>query len=187
MLLCAALVMFGICLSILWFEDIRSFEIKLEVLPILVVISYVLAPYFDVAWQSMLAGGVAWFAPALLYQYLRPSGMGRGDIFLFAVAGLFFSLDDSLLGGAVFLAVSAATAYGYARARGKQFGRSLYPAAMPVVIAMLTVLEGRLLARAANSEAHAILAYAPMLLPFAGILIGALICAPTLDEEGREI
>jgi hypothetical protein len=58
---------------------------------------------------------------------------------------------------------------------------------MPVVIAMLLVLEWRLIEHAGNSNAHPILAYAVMALPFVGILVGAIISAHTLDEEGREI
>ena len=187
MLFVTALLLFGVCLSLIWLEDVRRLEIKLEVLPVLVALSFFIALHIDIAWQGMLLGGLAWTLPAALYQRLRPSALGLGDIWLFGVAGTFFALQDALLGAALFAFFSVLSAYGYARARGKTFGRSIYPAAMPVVIAMLLVLEWRLIERAANSEAHPILAYAVMALPFVGILVGAIISAHTLDEEGREI
>ena len=187
MLFVTALLLFGVCLSLIWLEDLRRFEIKLEVLPVLVALSFFIALHMEMAWQGMLLGGLAWTLPAALYQRLRPSALGQGDIWLFGVAGTFFALQDALLGAVVFALFSVLSAYCYARARGKTFGRSIYPAAMPTVIAMLCVLEWRLIERAANSEAHPILAYAVMALPFVGILIGAIISAHTLDEEGREI
>ena len=187
MVFVTALLLFGVCLSLIWLEDVRRLEIKLEVLPVLVALSFFIALHIDIAWQGMLLGGLAWTLPAALYQRLRPSALGLGDIWLFGVAGTFFALQDALLGAALFAFFSVLSAYGYARARGKTFGRSIYPAAMSTVIAMLCVLEWRLIEQAGNSNAHPILAYAVMALPFVGILIGAIISAHTLDEEGREI
>ena len=185
MLFVAALLLFGVCLSIIWLEDVRLFEIKLEVLPVLVALSFFLALHMDIAWQGMLLGGLAWTLPAALYQRLRPSALGQGDIWLFGVAGTFFAVQDALLGAVVFAFFSVLSAYGYARARGKTFGRSIYPAAMPTVIAMLCVLEWRLIEHAGNSEAHPILAYAVMGVPFVGILVGAIIYTPIVKGDAH--
>ena len=185
MLFVTALLLFGVCLSIIWLEDVRLFEIKLEVLPVLVALSFFLALHMDIAWQGMLLGGLAWTLPAALYQRLRPSALGKGDIWLFGVAGTFFALQDALLGAALFALFSALTAYGYARARGKTFGRSIYPAAMPTVIAMLCVLEWRLIEHAGNSEAHPVLTHALMGVPCVGILVGAIIYTPIVKGDGH--
>lgn len=187
MILVLALLLFGLCLSLIWFEDVRFFEIKLEVLPFLLALIFILGWQQGIAWQESVMGGLIWLIPAALYHYCRPSRLGRGDVWLFAVAGAFFGISDALLGVGIFALFSVATAYSYARARFKPLRRAVYPAAMPTAIAMLLVLEWRSFESANASTAHPILAYSILLLPLAGILIGAIISAPTLDEEGREV
>jgi hypothetical protein len=182
----AALFLFGVCLSIIWLEDVRSFEIKLKLLPVLLALSFFLALHINIAWQCMLLGGLAWTLSAALYQRLRPSALGLGDIRLFGVAGTFFAVQDALLGVALFLFFSALTANGYARARDKRFRRSIYPAAMPTLIAMLCVLEWRLIEHAGNSNAHLILTYAVVALPCIGLLVGAIIYAPLLKDDTQD-
>ena len=56
---------------------------------------------------------------------------------------------------------------------------------MPIVIAMLCVLEWRLIEHAGNSKAHPVLAYTIMVLPFVGILVGAIIYTPIVKGDGH--
>ena len=174
MLICAALLVIGICLGILWCEDIARFEIKLEVLPVVALCGAGLALAWGSSWLSLLLGGLVWFIPSLIVQRLRPSGLGMGDIWLFGTAGLVFGIEYSVFAGLLLGALAVVTAWIYARARGKAFGRSMFPAAVPMVIAIVVVLQWRVFGALTTSFTEDPLAYAVLMVLPARLLMGAM-------------
>ena len=187
MLICAALLVIGICLGILWCEDIARFEIKLEVLPVVALCGVGLALAWGSSWVSLLLGGLVWFIPSLIVQRLRPSGLGMGDIWLFGTAGLVFGIEYTVFGGLLFGAFAVVSAWIYARARGKAFGRSMFPAAVPMVIAIVVVLQWRVLSTLNTEITDNPLAYAVLLVLPAGLLLGLMFyrAARSLNVEAK--
>ena len=97
--------------------------------------------YRNAVIAAALAGGAAWFA-----GWLRPGGIGQGDVTLFAVVGLVAGpqfLAPVLVIGAAFCLASC-VAYGLAR--GKRPGRilrHLFPAGAPLMAALGPVFAWR--------------------------------------------
>ena len=187
MLICVALFLIGVCLGILWCEDIARFEIKLEVLPVVALCGAGLALAWGSSWLSLLLGGLVWFIPSLIVQRLRPSGLGMGDIWLFGTAGLVFGIEYTIFGGLLFGAFAVVSAWIYARARGKAFGRSMFPAAVPMVIAIVVVLQWRVLSTLNTEFTDNPLAYAVLLVLPAGLLLGLMFyrAARSLNVEAK--
>ena len=187
MLICAALLVIGICLGILWCEDIARFEIKLEVLPVVALCGVGLALAWGSSWVSFLLGGLVWFIPSLIVQRQRPSGLGMGDIWLFGTAGLVFGIEYSVFAGLLLGALAVVTAWIYARARGKAFGRSMFPAAVPMVITIAVVLQWRVLSALTASFTEDPLAYAVLMVLPAGLLLGVMLYKAQLTSgEGAK-
>lgn len=166
------LVLFGACLGFLIIEDMRRFEIKLELLPLTVALGIFLAVQSGIELNDILAGGLVWGVPVALYYWMCPGRIGRGDIWLFATAGFCFGISGSLFGAIVFGLVSVVTAWAYAYARGKRFGRSIYPAAVPTCIALLAICVWRLSGDLSEQNVM-FLASAPLLaLAPVGVFLG---------------
>ena len=167
-----ALVMFGTCLAILALEDALFFEIKLEVLPLLAGLSFVLATHFGIARQDSLMGGVIWGGFPLLIRALGFRMVGQGDLWLLATAGLFVGLRDLaattvLLGALIFM-----TAALYARLRGKPGLRSIVPLAVPLALTLFLLLGWRLFGAGFDESGLTWVIYAQIGAPLLGIGAG---------------
>lgn len=134
-----ALAAYGALLGYLAVEDMRRFEIKLELLPFIGLIGMWLVLQSGTPLWGALAGALVWGISVAVIHGCRPSSVGLGDIWLFGALGLCLGIMDSLFGVIVFAAASFGTAWGYSYARGKRFCRSIYPAAVPACVVLLAV------------------------------------------------
>lgn len=184
MLICFALFLYGYCLGVIGSEDFYRFEIKLELLPMVALCGIGFGLLWGMPWQSLLFGFCVWFVPALIFLRLRPSSFGQGDIWLFGTAGLVLGVEYSAVGALLFGAFSVVTAWVYARRRGKGFGRSLFPAAIPMVIALLVVVQWRLFASLNNASDMDPISFTVLLLAPAGILLGAMLYQLRMAPKG---
>jgi len=85
-----------------------------------------------------------------------------------------FGIEYSVFAGLLLGALAVVTAWIYARARGKAFGRSMFPAAVPMVIAIVVVLQWRVFGALTTSFTEDPLAYAVLMVLPAGLLMGAM-------------
>lgn len=184
MLVCSALFLIGYCLGVIASEDFYRFEIKLELLPMVALCAIGLGLSWGMSWQSLLAGALVWFIPTLIYQRLRPAALGQGDIWLFGTAGLVFGVEYSAVGAMLFGLFCVATAWRYARIRGKAFGCSLFPAAVPMVLALIVVLQWRVFSSLGWGAPRDLLAYGVLLLAPAGALLGISIHKARMSLSG---
>ena len=167
-----ASVLYGATIGFLALEDMRRFEIKLELLPVTGIIGMWLALQSGVPLWDIVAGGAIWGSFVGLFYWFNRGSIGQGDIWLFATAGLCFGVSDSLAGALVFGAASVATAWAYSYARGKRFGRSIYPAAVPVSVALLAVFTLRVITALGLSGSGPAMTFVMLGLPVAGVALG---------------
>ena len=167
-----AYVLYGATIGFLALEDMRRFEIKLELLPITGVIGMWLAFQSGVPLSDIVGGGAIWGSFVALFYWLNRGSIGQGDIWLFSTAGLCFGVSDSLAGALVFGVASIATAWAYSYARGKRFGRSIYPAAVPVSVALLAVCAMRMIADMGANSSGPAMTFVMLGLPVAGVALG---------------
>ena len=167
-----ASLLYGATLGFLALEDMRRFEIKLELLPVTGIIGMWLALQSGLPLWDILAGGAIWGSFVALFYWFSRGSIGQGDIWLFATAGLCLGVSDSLAGALVFGAASIATSWAYSHARGKRFGRSIYPAAVPVSVALLAVCAMRMITDLGMSGSGVAMSLVILGLLVAGVALG---------------
>jgi ABC-type glycerol-3-phosphate transport system permease component len=166
------LVFYGTTLGFLALEDMRRFEIKLELLPFTALAGIFLATYSGLAIWDILAGALIWGIPVALYYWFHPGRIGRGDIWLFVTAGFCLGVSGSILGALIFGLASIVTAWAYAHARGKRFGCSIYPAAVPICTALLAVCILRVFRGLVADDDMLALLSSMLGLPVVGVILG---------------
>ena len=179
MLYLLALAAFGACLAYLAMEDAVFFEIKLELLPLLLLCSLAITQHLSMPLWDRVLGALLWGLPITVLYWFKSGSIGRGDLFLLASAGFFFGIKDAMPSVVVFAAATALTAFIYARRRGKAFGKSSIPAAIPVTVTLLIDLMRHLYAAPPSytpiTTFEALAAWVPMVLPLLGGVMGATI------------
>lgn len=170
-----ALFIFAACLAILALEDAVFFEIKLEILPLLAGVSFVLAPHFGIPWQDSLLGGLIWGGFPLLIQIFGFRMVGQGDIWLLATAGLFVGFTDLAATTVLLGLLILVTAAIYARLRGKPGLRSIVPLAVPLTATLFLLLEWRLIDAIPQGATSVGLHLVHLLMPWIGGLAGSLL------------
>lgn len=177
------LLIFGLVAGVLIVEDMRRFEIKLEILPVLASTALLLNVYLGGSLVESLLAGSIWGGGAFGMYLLRKGCLGQGDIWLYLTAGFVFGLAGTLWIGALLMALNLLTAFAYARARNKRFGSSMFPAALPVGLAMLAVVTWRVAIVLIEDSAFDITSAATLALPGFGALLGAWIQAVRLSAS----
>lgn len=167
-----ALPLTGVCLGLIMWHDVARFEILFELL--FPTAALVLLCRGDGALDDAAIGAAIWGSLSGLMYFLGSRRLGRGDIGLFLFAGFCFGLGHTVAGGVVFALASAVTAYAYSRARGKRAFASSYPAALPMVVSILVVMEIRIIGSAVESDMRGVDTAIQMLLPVMGVILGAL-------------
>ena len=141
----AATFFFGICIVFIAMEDAFNFEILLEALPILAVLSIYLGFYFGMSFLDMLYGAALFGLPALLLWVVAPTKIGQGDIWMLATSGLFFGIENALIPALVLGAALLATSLFYAFLRQKRAFGSIAPMAPAVMAALFVELARRII------------------------------------------
>ena len=142
--ICGSLALFA--MSCVAWHDCRTFEIDymilliatLAVLPVIVATEGVLALPGTLV-TAVICGGVTW-----LGQHLRPGKIGMGDIPLMGFIGLVSGPDIAIFALVALVIFSALTSAAYSIRRGKRMFRSMFPMALPGMLAAALALGLRL-------------------------------------------
>jgi hypothetical protein len=175
MIIFIGLFTFATCLAILALEDAFFFEIKLEILPLLAGVSFILAPHFGIPWQESLMGGLIWAGFPLLIRVLGFRMAGQGDIWLLLTAGLFVGITDLAATTVLLGLLILVTAAIYARLRGKRGLRSIVPLAVPLTATLFLLLEWRLIDAIPQGATSVGIHLVHLLMPWFGGLTGSLL------------
>ena len=140
MVICGSLAFFF--MSCIAWHDCRTFEIDyillliatLLVLPVIVVAEGVSALSGALV-TAMICGGVTW-----LGQKFRPGKIGMGDIPLMGFIGLVAGPDNTFLVLVALVVFSALTSAAYSIRRGKRLFKSMFPMALPGMLAATLAL-----------------------------------------------
>jgi hypothetical protein len=138
------LILVGLLVVIIH-TDVTRFEIDLSAIATasLCVISVYLSLGFDLL--SHFAAVIVMFAVSFVVHRLYHRGFGLGDYYLFAFMGLVSGLEHLALLIVLNAIFSTITALYYSRIRGKRMFRSVFPAALPGILAAVLVLVVQLL------------------------------------------
>ena len=138
-------ILLMVFLALLIREDMVRFEIEFAALAMVALNGAALNIHLGQSPLEMALGAGIWALAALAVRSLMGRNrLGQGDIWLFAGIGLIAGASGALSAVVLFVILSLATSYAYARARGRKMARSLYPAAIPGVLTILLILMARL-------------------------------------------
>ncbi len=82
-------------------------------------------------WPGSLLGGAAGLTMALLISRVKPSALGQGDRFLYALCGFLVGINGLPAWAVANAALGMAFTFCSARRRGRPFRRCAIPAALP--------------------------------------------------------
>ena len=138
------LILMGLLVVIIH-TDITRFEIDPSAIATasLCIISVYLSLGFDLL--SHFAAVIVMFAVSFVVHRLYHRGFGLGDYYLFAFMGLVSGLEHLALLIVLNAIFSTITALYYSQIRGKRMFRSVFPAAVPGILAAVLVLVVQLL------------------------------------------
>lgn len=139
-------ILFVIFMGVLIREDMARFEIEFAALAMVALNGAAQNIHLGQSPLEMTLGAVIWIMSALAVRYFKSrNALGQGDIWLFATIGLIAGIDGTPIALLLFVLMSLATSYAYARARGRKMARSLTPAALPGGLTITLILIGRMM------------------------------------------
>ncbi len=140
------MILLMIFMGLLIRTDMARFEIEFAALAMVALNGAALNIHLGQSPLEMALGLLIWIVAALAVRIFKTrNALGQGDVYLFAVIGLVAGTGGTPVALLLFVLISLATSYAYARARGRKMARSLTPAALPGGLAIIGILMGRLM------------------------------------------